>query len=254
MDGTITTFISEKGYGFIKGEDGKDYYFRREFFANREQYADILDGNAVAFEPFATPKGYQAKKCVMPDISTIETYIAPDEVLTSKDGNIRGWKIMEQADWTLKGEDSGLDDARKLLVERAKSLGANAIIKLEHSKSTGSTSSNSGHGTYYFTIHCFTGIPVSIAKKSPNGNLFRKNFSGLNERLQTKHQELKSLENKSMSRSMLILVASLITSITIWKIYSILAAILFFLVSLAVAMKIGVRSNCDWIQPLINKS
>ena len=27
MIGTVTSYLSDKNYGFIKGEDGKDYFF-----------------------------------------------------------------------------------------------------------------------------------------------------------------------------------------------------------------------------------
>ena len=33
MIGTVTSYLSDKNYGFIKGEDGKDYFLlgRKEF-------------------------------------------------------------------------------------------------------------------------------------------------------------------------------------------------------------------------------
>ena len=31
MIGTVTSYLSDKNYGFIKGEDGKDYFFHDSY-------------------------------------------------------------------------------------------------------------------------------------------------------------------------------------------------------------------------------
>ena len=63
MKGIINTWLSEKGYGFIKGDDGKDYYFNRQDFREKSHIALLAEALPVEFDQQATPKGYRAKKC-----------------------------------------------------------------------------------------------------------------------------------------------------------------------------------------------
>ncbi len=58
MDGTVKWFDETKGYGFISGEDGKDYFVHM----NSLQGGIRLKENAkVSFEPVETEKGQQAQ-------------------------------------------------------------------------------------------------------------------------------------------------------------------------------------------------
>ena len=39
MIGTVTSYLTDRNYGFIKGEDGKDYFFHGSSFKDKK---DIL--------------------------------------------------------------------------------------------------------------------------------------------------------------------------------------------------------------------
>ena len=61
MKGTCKWFNSKKGYGFITGEDKKDYFVHYSQIES-EGYRSLQDGQPVEFEVETTEKGIQAVK------------------------------------------------------------------------------------------------------------------------------------------------------------------------------------------------
>jgi len=59
MKGTVKWFNAEKGYGFITGEDGVDY-FAHYSQIQTEGYKTVDQGQAVNFEVYNGDKGPQA--------------------------------------------------------------------------------------------------------------------------------------------------------------------------------------------------
>ena len=58
MEGTVKWFNSQKGFGFIEGEDGKDYFVH---FSALPEDARLNDGDKVTFDVVETEKGVQAQ-------------------------------------------------------------------------------------------------------------------------------------------------------------------------------------------------
>jgi cold shock CspA family protein len=54
-------YLPEKKYGFLKGDDGKGYFFHANEFV-KAHINNIFEDSFVEFEQFATPKGYNAKR------------------------------------------------------------------------------------------------------------------------------------------------------------------------------------------------
>ena len=61
-NGTIRRVISERGFGFIGAEDGKEYFFHRNELASSMDFDRLVGGEAVAFEVEQSPKGARAVK------------------------------------------------------------------------------------------------------------------------------------------------------------------------------------------------
>lgn len=63
MTGTVKWFNEKKGFGFILGEDGKDYFLH---FSNIEKqgFKTVLEGERVSFEVENSERGPQATKIV----------------------------------------------------------------------------------------------------------------------------------------------------------------------------------------------
>jgi Cold shock proteins len=60
MNGTVKWFNSEKGFGFITGEDGKDV-FAHFSQINSDGYKTLEEGQNVSFSVVKGPKGPQAE-------------------------------------------------------------------------------------------------------------------------------------------------------------------------------------------------
>lgn len=59
MKGEVLRFNKDKGYGFIKGEDGNDIFFHYSQLV-MEGFKDIAVGSKVEFDVEESPKGLRA--------------------------------------------------------------------------------------------------------------------------------------------------------------------------------------------------
>ena len=161
MKGFIKSCLDEKKYGFIKGDDKKDYFFL--YSSVEATFRDkICDYTSVEFEPNATPKGYSATKIKILDKQI--GYEAPSEFITTKSDHVNGYEIVELSNWMVCGSSRDLDEAKADMIERAKSIGANSLIGMRYSKGT------ENEGNYYYSIHSFAGVAVNLGKKHQMAN------------------------------------------------------------------------------------
>ena len=59
--GTIKKLVSDRGFGFITAEDGKDYFFHRDGLSQSLDFDRLIGGEKVSFEIEPSPKGARAK-------------------------------------------------------------------------------------------------------------------------------------------------------------------------------------------------
>ena len=60
MTGTIKTLRAEKGFGFIKGAAGQEYFFHHSAVVGA-QMEDLREGESVQFDVGQGPKGPRAE-------------------------------------------------------------------------------------------------------------------------------------------------------------------------------------------------
>jgi cold shock protein len=58
--GTIKKVISDRGFGFITADDGKDYFFHRGALDSTLDFDRLMGGEKVEFDIEQSPKGPRA--------------------------------------------------------------------------------------------------------------------------------------------------------------------------------------------------
>ena len=59
--GRIKKVVADRGFGFITGEDGKDYFFHRNGLQLSLDFDRLVGGEAVTFDVESSPKGARAR-------------------------------------------------------------------------------------------------------------------------------------------------------------------------------------------------
>ena len=58
--GTVKKLVSERGFGFITAEDGKDYFFHKDGLSSSMDFDRLIGGESVTFDVEASPRGPRA--------------------------------------------------------------------------------------------------------------------------------------------------------------------------------------------------
>ena len=61
MTGTISKVILDKGFGFIQGEDGQEYFRHRSAVRNGSVFEQLREGQPVVFDAGRGDKGLRAE-------------------------------------------------------------------------------------------------------------------------------------------------------------------------------------------------
>ncbi len=103
MNGTITTWFEDKGFGFIKDENGDNRYFHVVKVAN----PDLIKNAAVTFEPTTNNKGLSAFAVkVIPESKYI--YIAGERIKITSIKSYRVYSVEVPADTRIDKENTVL--------------------------------------------------------------------------------------------------------------------------------------------------
>ena len=61
MTGTISKVISDKGFGFIQGEDGQEYFIHRTAVRDGSVFEQLREGQPIVFDAGRGDKGLRAE-------------------------------------------------------------------------------------------------------------------------------------------------------------------------------------------------
>ena len=71
--GTIKKVVSDRGFGFIAAEDGKEYFFHRDGLDRSLEFDRLVGGEKVNFEVESSPRGPRAGKVSAAEHRSAET-------------------------------------------------------------------------------------------------------------------------------------------------------------------------------------
>lgn len=174
MNGVIAKYFEDKGYGFIRGEDGIDYFFHYTALKSTTDQIHLKPGCTLSFVPSRSERGPQGteisiKTTLNKSLPTERYSFTNGEVWRTKKDSFAGYEILKRANYIIVGSTSSSgespDDARNDMLAKAADIGANAIICEEYSRGTGRS------GNYRYTTHHFSGRPVVIGKANHKGLL-----------------------------------------------------------------------------------
>ncbi len=60
LPGIIQRVHTDKRFGFVRGEDGTDYFFHASALSGGRRFEELLAGDPVKFQPGDGPKGPRA--------------------------------------------------------------------------------------------------------------------------------------------------------------------------------------------------
>lgn len=61
MTGSISKVISDKGFGFIQGEDGQEYFIHRSALRDGSVFEQLREGQPIVFDAGRGDKGLRAE-------------------------------------------------------------------------------------------------------------------------------------------------------------------------------------------------
>lgn len=69
MSGQVRTVRPERGFFFVRGVDGVEYFAHKSSLQNRVRIGQLQEGDTCTFLPTASPKGPRAESVVVPRLA-----------------------------------------------------------------------------------------------------------------------------------------------------------------------------------------
>jgi len=173
VEGTLKSYLPSRRMGFIAGDDGRDYFVHADDAIGQIQWAE---GERLSFDETVTPKGYRARQVrAFEPIGAIR-YLVPAEVLLTNADAVSDWELIASTPYSIVVQSRiSRDAAERSLMQRARSLGANALVNVRYTRSTESEGTD-GRGTHHYSVHHLSGDPVVVARRSTNGDFSREDL------------------------------------------------------------------------------
>ena len=61
LRGTVARLKVDKGYGFVRSDDGREFFFHRSDLLDMLDFEQLREGQAMTFEEAQSTKGLRAK-------------------------------------------------------------------------------------------------------------------------------------------------------------------------------------------------
>jgi cold shock CspA family protein len=203
INGQILFYLEQRRYGYIHGEDGERYFFHKNSVTSRGTEIDV--GLFVDFTPDVSPKGYIASNVNIREVDPSDMlYEVPKKLIRTRDGEVKGWQIINTLDKIISVKSKDLQEVRSRLEEVASAINANAVINETYKRT-----SDTDDGRYYYAVHNLSGTPVQVARLNPKGGFNLNDFADMHTYYQKWKKEQEEKEKLERFEK-LILVAGVI--------------------------------------------
>ncbi|MEX0290531.1 MAG: cold-shock protein, partial [Flavobacteriaceae bacterium] len=137
ISGTVKSFVQQKKFGFINGEDQKSYFFHASSLVERDKgrVHEIKAGSLLRFEPTPSRRGLRASKTEI-----VQTYTEKRAIPFSncRDRKPKKDVVIASSHRAYTRFSKCPHEARRRIETLAKLSGGNVVYDLKMNKSTGS--------------------------------------------------------------------------------------------------------------------
>ncbi|MBE6424318.1 cold-shock protein [Succinivibrio dextrinosolvens] len=247
--GIVKSFVEDKGYGFIQAEHKSVFFHLNDVFNDDKDKIKI--GQAVKFDEIPSPKGNKAVDVSIANIDDLK-FTFPNEPIILKDGQKLGgeYVVLDISDYELFYSSRDPSGWRDIFKEHLKFLGANAVIGLNISQTTGEEP-GTGNGTHLFTIHNYFGRVAKVGKISSMG-IKSSQIQKLNDAIEDRKAEERAYleqKDKEFTKKRNILTACIfVLSLLVTILVLMLPLLQCFMYSIGIAFLACIIIN--WLQTL----
>jgi cold shock CspA family protein len=161
MKGKVVSYVKEKKYGFVNGDDGESYFLHFSNLLDKSDETKLVKGVVLDFDPTPTNRGLAANKVTFPKVyfkkQLVDFFISKSS--NPKHGNVE--KRHSISTRFIKDPKESQVHIKQLAIES----GCNSILNLEFEKDTFS------YGNYLYTVHAYKGDFALVSEKIPCNSL-----------------------------------------------------------------------------------
>lgn len=197
LKGRVVSYIPNKKYGFVNGEDGESYFLHVSGLQDSSDESKLIKDVVVEFDPTPTARGLAAKKVSIPNVyfkkKMVNFFTTKNH--TPKYGTVE--KRLSISTRFFKDFKEGREHIEKL----AKDAGCNAILDLNFEKETFSS------GNYKYTVYAFKGDFSVVTESEPCDTQAQVSNSvsdvdGQIEHVENKFKKIHELETEARAKQL----------------------------------------------------
>ena len=220
MRGKVLTYNDEKKFGFVKGQDGKKYFFHSDDWMLKES---PRKGFIIEFETKDATKGPKAigikevfannEKPIRSQKKNVvqKSYELPKNFVVSKTDKPKFGKLMAKGEKQIYAESSSSpDEAKAILFNKIQSVGGNAVINFRYDKRTGSS------GNYRYTIHRFVGVPAFVLETKKKPKIYAKELKDYDKTIESFKNSVETINSHKEMNGNIMSVLSFIVVVCIF--------------------------------------
>lgn len=157
LKGHVVSYVADKKYGFVNGNDGESYFFHLTYLQNKGEEHRLVKNAPVSFVPSPTSKGLSAKSIEIHKSYPLQRKV---DFFVTKSPEPRFGKVIHRESINSRFFKDRLEGEAHLK-ELAAEVGGNAILNMQSKRHTWSD------GNYLFKMHSFECDFAFVTESTP---------------------------------------------------------------------------------------